>query len=278
MEKKLTDIYKIPPLRFVDSIPVFSEANEYTANYEMISLDHIAEMHKTGTNPFIQEDLWVELENSTKELILKYSAGKSRCVILDVGVGLGRLFAPLPTSFEKYGMDISMDYLKIAQGKGVNVCYSLVEDMPYKENFFDVVVCTDVLEHVLDLNLACAKILSVLKRNGILIVRVPYRENLSVYLSDDYPYKFVHIRNFDEHSLKLLFQKVFGCEVLQYKTIGYGTDYMRFKYALPVFIKISLSALIYCIKYVNKTVYKGLASKFYNPIEINVVVKKHQLA
>jgi len=276
--KKLTDIYKIHPLRFADSIPVFSEVNEYIANYRRIALDHLAEMHKTGANPFIPEDLWVELENSTKELILKHSEGKSRCVILDVGVGLGRLFAPLPTSFEKYGMDISMDYLKIAQSKGIDVCYSLVDDMPYKENFFDVVVCTDVLEHVLDLNLACAKILSVLKTNGILIVRVPYRENLSVYLSEDYPYEFVHIRNFDEYSLKLLFQKVFGCEVRQYKTVGYGTDYMRFKYAFPLFARISLSALIYCTRYVNKTIYKCLTRKFYNPIEINVVVKKHQLA
>jgi 2-polyprenyl-3-methyl-5-hydroxy-6-metoxy-1,4-benzoquinol methylase len=66
-------------------------------------------------------------------------------------------------------------------------------------------VCADVLEHVLDLNLVCAKILSVLRPGGILIVRDPYREDLRAYTVPSCPYKFIHLRNFDENSLQLLF-------------------------------------------------------------------------
>ena len=50
--------------------------------------------------------------------------------------------------------------------------------MPYSDESFDVILCTDVLEHVIDLNLCVAKILSVLKKGGLLIIRVPNREDL----------------------------------------------------------------------------------------------------
>lgn len=269
------DIYKISPLKFVDGIPVFSETNEYIQSYERISLDHVTEMKKTGKNPFIPEDLWIESENSTKVLILKYAENGYR--ILDVGVGLGRLLSLLPSSFEKYGMDISMNYLKIAQRKGIEVCCSLVEDMPYKKDTFDMVVCTDVLEHVLDLNLACNKILSVLKGDGILIVRVPYREHLGGYLSSVCPYKFAHLRNFDEYSLRLLFEKVFGCEVREYKTAGYYHGPQRLKYglhSLPLYTHVLFDALIYCTKYIDKRIYQYLLRLLYNPVEINIVIQK----
>lgn len=81
------DVYAVTPMKSVDGIPVFSEGNEYIQNYERISLDHLVGMAKTGENPFLPEDVWVELENSTKELILKYAEGG--CKILAVGVGLG---------------------------------------------------------------------------------------------------------------------------------------------------------------------------------------------
>jgi SAM-dependent methyltransferase len=268
----MSEIYFRKPLRFQGTIPVFSAPSEYTDNYERISIDHLKSMWKNGSNPFIPEDLWGQLDNSTIALIKKYSKPGEK--ILDTGVGLGRLLSQT-ADLQRYGMDISFSYLEIAMTKGIEVCYARIEDMPYREEMFDIVVSTDVLEHVLDLNLCVAKILSVLKSNGVLIVRVPYRENLSQYLQPEYPYKYVHMRNFDEHSLRLLFERLFECEVIE--TV-FGGDYLT-----PTYLKCPLSLKTYdrlerflnLLKFVHERLYWAFVRKLYYTVEINVVVKKY---
>lgn len=269
----MAEIYQKKPFSFFQGIPVFSKRNKYIENYEKISLDHLAELQKTGKNPFIPEDLWCELENSTKEMILKY-ARKGK--ILDVGVGIGRLLSLLPTSFDKYGMDISKYYLTIAKKKGIKVALALIDDIPYKENFFDVIVCTDVLEHVFDLNSSLKKILFCLKKGGLLVIRVPYKENLSGYLEKTYPYKYVHIRNFDEHSLQLLFQKVFNLRVLEYQLTGtiIHKDVLEYRFSEHFRRRMHLLfnpfGLQKILDWVDQT-----RPKITKNIEINVAIKKN---
>lgn len=267
-----SQIFSKIPIYVRNDIPIFSKPDEYTKNYEKIANDHLDSLRHNGTNPFIPEELWVKSEDSTAELIQKYS--KSNDKILDVGVGLGRLLEHFP-KLMRYGMDISLGYLQIAQKKGINVCYAKIEDMPYQKELFDVILCTDVLEHVLDLNLCCTKILSVLKPEGILIVRVPYKEDLSKYLSSSYPYKYTHLRNFDENSLCLLFNRIFGCEFLDLKKAVYKPDGKRCKYFLPFpkqdrFLYHSLTM----IKKIHNPSYESLLHKIYYPIEMNLVFRK----
>lgn len=247
--------YRRKPFKTINGIPVFAKYDEYTQNYEKISSDHVQEMKKTGKNPFMQEALWQELENDTKNMILKYSTGGK---ILDAGVGLGRLLSMLPPSFEKYGIDISMNYLTLTKTKGIEVCYARLEDIPFKDNFFDVIVCTDVLEHVLDLNLVCRQLLSVLNKNGLLIVRVPYKENLVYYLEPKYPYKYVHLRNFDENSLRLLFEKVFGCKTLDIKTAGNLVVEDVKQYCYSAKIRNTFCEIFSFTKWINSSIYEAL--------------------
>ncbi len=265
-----SDAFVRAPLSFFGPIPVFSEFNDYTDNYQRISADHLEAHDKTGENPWIPEELWVELEQSTLALIQKYAHPGDK--ILDVGVGTGRLLSTLP-SLQKYGLDISLNYLTIAQTKGIEVCYALVEDMPFKEDFFDVVVCTDVLEHVLNLDLAITKILSVLKKGGVLLVRVPYREDLSLYVDPACPYKYIHVRNFDEHSLRLLFEKIFHCEFLGTSLTGLVPWRLKFPEPFPKAIAI-FARLLNLVKRMSLPVYKAIHSTFYYPLEINVAVRK----
>lgn len=263
-------VYAREPLRFQGSIPVFSESNEYTDNYERISADHLAYHRRNGTNPFIPENLWVQMEDSTIELIRKYS--KSGNMILDVGVGLGRLLSHFP-HLQRYGIDISFSYLENAQKEGIEVCYGLVEDIPYQESTFDILVCTDVLEHVLNLNSCIEKILFVLKVNGILIVRVPYRENLQCYLTT--PYKYVHLRNFDEYSVRLLFERLFNCEHMETTFGSYYLNEAFLKYRLPFkSLHFVLSPIIGFLKLISPEVSDILIKKLYNPLEMNVVYRK----
>jgi SAM-dependent methyltransferase len=80
--------------------------------------------------------------------------------------------------------------------------------LPYRDDFFDIVICTDILEHVIDLNASIKEIRRVLKHGGYLFVRVPNKEDLSQYLANDSPYYFVHLRSFDRYSLELLFTRI----------------------------------------------------------------------
>lgn len=205
------------PDRWVDGIPHFSGTDRYTENYARIAADHIERMKPGSANPWIPDALWLELEESTLGLIKSYSRPGER--ILDVGVSLGRLLDRCP-ELDRYGIDISLDYLRIAQGKGIRAAFSRIEDMPYREGVFDLAVATDVLEHVLDLNRCTERILSVIKPGGYLIIRVPYREDLSPYLQPGLPYEFIHLRSFDEHSIRLHFEKIFRCEVLETRTVA----------------------------------------------------------
>jgi SAM-dependent methyltransferase len=268
---KNKSVYAREPLRVQDGIPVFSETNEYTENYETISHDHLSAMEKDGSNPFIAEKVWQEMEGSTVELVQKYS--KPDDAVLDVGVGLGRVLSNFP-ALDRYGMDISFGYLKEAQSKGIEVCFAQVEEMPFKPETFDIVMATDILEHVLDLNTSCARMLSVLKRGGVLIVRVPYREDLSGYLAPENPYKYVHVRNFDEDSLRILFERIFDCEWVEATQVAHHAySGSRLKYRLPRADQPMRRALAR-METSFPGAYRKWTPKLVLPMEINVVVRK----
>jgi ubiquinone/menaquinone biosynthesis C-methylase UbiE len=271
----MENIYLRQNIYTQNNIPVFSEVNEYIESYSQISAFHLASLQKNGENPFIEESLWVEMEKSTIELIQKYS--KEGQKILDVGVGLGRLLSHFP-KLERYGMDITFDYLNIAKSHNIEVCFSLVEDMPYKEESFNVIACTDILEHVIDLNFCCKKILSVLKKGGYLIVRVPYQEDLSWYISPECPYKYSHLRTFDEYSLRLLFERILGQRVIDVRKSAYINYPNRVKLSpkIPKRDKFMRMANSFAnkIKPIYPNLYNEIIKMLYNPVEINLVVQK----
>jgi SAM-dependent methyltransferase len=265
------DVYHCEPLSIENDIPVFSNPDEYTENYERIASDHLASLRRDGTNPFIAEELWRQSEASTIALIRRYV--RSGGTILDVGVGLGHLLAEFP-ELRRFGMDISWGYLEIAKAAGIEVCFARIEDMPYREGAFDVVVCTDVLEHVFDLNLCCAKLLAAVKPGGLVIVRVPYREDLSGYLATTCPYRYVHLRAFDEHGLRLLFERVFGCSVLETHLAGYMPYENRLRVPVPLpGGRAVLSRVLSIVRTLREAWHARLVRVLYLPIEINAVVR-----
>jgi SAM-dependent methyltransferase len=217
------------PIDAIDGIPIFSRSSRYIETYQEIARDHLAAMAPGVENPWIPGELWRELEDSTKSLIHEFALDGQR--ILDVGVGLGRTLKDF-TNLDRHGIDISVDYLKLAREAGIDAIFSRIEDMPYRDDSFDIVVTCDVLEHVFDLHRCCAQIVRVLKPGGILIVRVPNRENLAAYLNPELPYETVHVRNFDEWSVRLLFSRIFGCEFLKASGAGYyvqGAERLRLR-------------------------------------------------
>ena len=202
-------IYRRLPVAERSGIPIFIDSDDYVENYRAIADMHVRSITVARSNPFVEEHIVRRLDDSTAALIARHARDGAR--ILDIGVGPGRVLERF-SGLRRHGVDLSLDYLELAAKKGIDVCCANAEELPYRDGLFDVVVSTDVLEHVLDLNRAVAEIDRVLRPRGIAIVRVPYRENLAPYLAPEYPFRYAHLRSFDEHALRLLFTRVHAFE------------------------------------------------------------------
>ena len=268
----MTSVFFKEPIKIDRDIPIFSIEDDYISNYQTIAVEQLKGIEKTGENPWIEGDLWSEMELSTSNLIKKYA--KPNDTILDVGVGLGRLMQEFPY-LNRYGIDISLDLLEISKKKGINVAFSRIEDMPYNNNLFDIVVCTDVLEHVIDLNYCANKILDVLKPNGYLIIRVPYKEDLKPYIEKDYPFKYAHLRSFDESSLILLFTRIIkNCVFIESSLSGYYPFDSRLKYSCTFPYKEKFLKIVWHLSKKYSCVFEKIFKGLYMPIEFNIIFQK----
>ena len=98
--------------------------------------------------------------------------------VLDVACGGGyfcRELYALNKAIEMHGIDISSTALKIAEKEFPQGEYALsvAEDLPFSDNFFDIVTCLGSLEHFLDISKALNETKRVLKADGLFFVLVP---------------------------------------------------------------------------------------------------------
>lgn len=112
-----------------------------------------------------------------RSLIKTVPSGKIR--LLDVGCGGGSLTESLPYYFPKaevYGCDVSNVAINYAKKLGSGkVRYATInkKKFPYGNDFFDVCICFDVLEHVPDVDFFLREVKRVLKKNGDFFLIVP---------------------------------------------------------------------------------------------------------
>ena len=94
--------------------------------------------------------------------------------VLDVGCGGGFSCEFVAArGAQMFGIDRSANCITVAKthatNKGFEIDYrnGLAECLPYNVNFFDVILCVDVLEHVADLKQTITEIHRVLKPGGL---------------------------------------------------------------------------------------------------------------
>jgi len=162
--------------------------------------------------------------------------------LLDVGCGDGlqlEAFFKNNPRLQLSGVDISEKRIERASKrvKGSLMVGSAYK-LPFKSNFFDAVICSEVLEHVPNPGIILSEISRVLKKKGVCMVSVPYRQTIT-YDICAYCGKLTptsgHINFFDEEKIALMLKNV-GLSPLIVKGIigsaSLSTPFRRIPYQL----------------------------------------------
>lgn len=126
--------------------------------------------------------------------------------ILEIGCSGGQLLGMLKRmGFENaIGIDISSDAIKLCQDKNLNNAFVMDAcKLAFNENKFDLIVASDVLEHIeKDLN-AVSEWTRVLKGGGSIICFVP----AFMFLWRNHDVANQHFRRYNRQQLSVLFEK-----------------------------------------------------------------------
>lgn len=106
--------------------------------------------------------------------------GKKGARLLEIGSGLGHLVGQLEDSFETYGMDVN--YWAVEQSKSIVSESALqaasAQELPYKDNSFNVVIIKHIVEHLPEPKKAVTEIGRVTEAGGTLILATPNLDSL----------------------------------------------------------------------------------------------------
>jgi 2-polyprenyl-3-methyl-5-hydroxy-6-metoxy-1,4-benzoquinol methylase len=192
---------------FRDGVPILlSRADRdsqafaaYAENYDRIAEDDLSQS--------IQPVRYLEVQADTLCSYLGNLAGLDVC---ELGVGRGLVLDRLLASDAKTvtGVDVSLPYLTryvgaaSESGERLRLAVANAELLPYAEAF-DLVVASEILEHVLNAGDFLISLHRSLRRGARTLVRVPYKEDLRQYARQNgCEYQFVHLRTFTRDSLE----------------------------------------------------------------------------
>ena len=117
-------------------------------------------------------------------------------VALDAGCGFGRHSLEfISRGAIVYSMDMDMECARKTRfslaemnragicPKNSNYCVHTGDalSLPFKDNTFDRIICSEVMEHVRDDRKACSELTRVLKKNGSIAITVPTRFTEALY-------------------------------------------------------------------------------------------------
>jgi ubiquinone/menaquinone biosynthesis C-methylase UbiE len=139
--------------------------------------------------------------------------------LLDLGCGEGRhaISAYITNNLNAVGIDLSVADLKITQerfeqfvepdnnDKSLVITAANGEHLPFEDETFNKVICSEVLEHIPNYEAVLKEISRVLKTGGVAAISVPryFPEWVCWQISDAYhAMEGGHIRIFDAHQLR----------------------------------------------------------------------------
>jgi len=109
-----------------------------------------------------------------REIMAKIVSGNKKR-LLDVGCGGGSLLFPFVKYHDCYGVDVSEAQLKLAEMRGIKTYRTDMEseDLPFENESFDLIVCSETIEHLLNPDNLLHEIHRTLRLGGTFILTFP---------------------------------------------------------------------------------------------------------
>lgn len=136
--------------------------------------------------------------------------------ILDLGCGTNKYKKYFIQKNEFIGVDVETSGRESAYKKP-DLFYD-GKKLPFNDENFDLIICTEVLEHVEHFDLIVREIFRSLKKNGSAVITMPF-----ITAEHEIPYDF---RRFTSYGIKREFEK-FGFNVKKFEKILFGHAAIR---------------------------------------------------
>jgi len=114
------------------------------------------------------------------------------CIVLDAGCGpTQRYISILPP--DAWGVGLDIDRENVAKSKKANTSKNVsfivgdIQNLPFIDNTFDLVVCCDVLEHVEEQDKAVKELAAVLRKRGRLLISTSNLFNPALLIDTLFP-------------------------------------------------------------------------------------------
>lgn len=214
---------------------------EFLETYKLASLNY-----NSGNYWNAKFDLDSSLEDQDEMTIEKikniasYINNKANLKLLDLGIGQGYLEQYLSnrgTTYKLYGIDISETAVSRLKKKfhGEFIVDDILNiDRHYKENYFDVIVAIEVIEHISPPRIfkLYKKVYKLLKSEGLFIISTPLNEGLSKM--KDNP--SAHVREYTMPILKKEFE-IAGFRVVNKKELYAFKSFYKLKKIIALLFK-----------------------------------------
>lgn len=139
-------------------------------------------VHRYDIDKYYQESHSVVrwIERRRLELILIMASPVKGVRLLEVGCGAGHVLERF-RELDRTGLDLSPTMLRRARsrvGFGVRLLRGSAEALPFANGSFDIVICTEVLEHTMHPRRVIQEMMRVAARDARVVVSVPNEKNI----------------------------------------------------------------------------------------------------
>lgn len=173
---------------------------------------------------------------------ISFMDGVKNAQILDIGCGDRQYEKHIDATNNYVGLDVEVSGRK-EEDKIADIYYDGV-NIPFQDSSIDIIICTQVLEHVQNPEGLVDEMYRVLKKDGLMYITVPF-----FWGEHEVPYDF---RRYTSYGIKKLFLNQ-GFEVIEYQKLDLGADclhkvlFSEINHALPKIASFKVKIKIFII-------------------------------